>query len=162
MTGPNNMTPVSLGVQAPDFELASTNGGTFVLSSERGKSNLVIFFLNSTTGGTDTQIAESFRDASELFRGARTTIAGICSAPLDELQALKEKLSLPYELLSDDETTGLIYGVHVRHGFGPFSRQKFSRSTFLLDRTGVIRRIFRDLDVKDHINEVLASLDTDL
>ncbi|MBH40498.1 MAG: hypothetical protein CL790_04640 [Chloroflexi bacterium] len=156
------MTPVSLGTQAPDFELKSTNGETFILSSERGKSNLVIFFLNATIGGTDTQVAESFRDASELFRGARTTIVGICSAPLNELQALKEKLSLPYELLSDNETIGLMYGAHIRQGFGPFSRQKFSRSTFLLDRTGVIRRIFRDVDMKDHINEVLASLDTDL
>jgi peroxiredoxin Q/BCP len=162
MTGTNNMAPVSLGAQAPDFELASTNGETFVLSSERGKSNVVIFFLNDTGGGTDTQIAESFRDASELFGGARTTIVGICSAPLNKLQALKEKLSLPFELLSDDETIGFMYGVHIRQGFGPFSRQKFSRSTFLLDRTGVIRRIFRDVGMKDHINEVLASLDTDL
>ena len=162
MTGTNNMGPVSSGAQAPDFELASTNGGTFVLSSERGKSNVVIFFLNDTGGGTDTQIAESFRDASELFGGARTTIVGIISAPLNKLQALKEKLSLPFELLSDDETIGFMYGVHVRQGFGPFSRQKFSRSTFLLDRTGVIRRIFRDVGMKDHINEVLASLDTDL
>ncbi len=162
MTGTNNMGPVSSRAQAPDFELASTNGETFVLSSEQGKSNVVIFFLNGTGGGTDTQIAESFRDSSELFGGARTTIVGVCSAPLNELQALKENLSLPYELLSDDETIGFMYGVHVRQGFGPFSRQKFSRSTFLIDRTGIIRRIFRNVDMKDHINEVLASLDTDL
>lgn len=156
------MPPVSLGIRAPDFELASTNGNTFVLSSERGKSNLVLFFLSDAGGGANTQVAEAFRDASELFRGARTTVVGICSAPLNELQAFKEKLSLPYELLIDDETIGSLYGVHVRRGLGPFSRQKFSRSTFLLDRTGVIRRIFRDVNVKEHINEVLASVDTDL
>ena len=78
---------------------------------------------------------------------------------MDELKAFQAANSLAFELLSDDGAVAADYGVRVRQGFGPFSRERFRRSTFLLDRTGVVRRIFRDVDAEEHVNEVLAALD---
>ncbi len=156
------MATVSEGVQAPDFKLTSTSDDTFSLMERRGSANLVLLFLDSASGGTDTQIAASFRDASEVFAAERTTVVGIAKATLDDLKAFQTTHSLPFELLSDDGAVAAAYGVRVRQGFGPISRERFRRSTFLLDRIGVVRRIFRDVDPREHVNDVLAALDIDL
>ena len=156
------MATVSEGVQAPDFKLTSTSDDTFSLMERRGSANLVLLFLDSASGGTDTQIAASFRDASEVFAAERTTVVGIAKATLDDLKAFQTTHSLPFELLSDDGAVAAAYGVRVRQGFGPISRERFRRSTFLLDRIGVVRRIFRDVDPREHVNDELAALDIDL
>ena len=156
------MAAVSEGVQAPEFQLASTEGEPFSLLARRGRANLVLLFLDNASGGTDTEIATSFRDASDIFRAVRGTVVGIARAEVDELKAFQAANALAFELLSDDGAVAADYGVRVRQGFGPFSRERFRRSTFLLDRTGVVRRIFRDVDAKEHVNEVLAALDEGL
>ena len=150
------MATVSEGVQAPEFQLTSTEDESFSLLARRGRANLVLLFLDNASGATDTEIATSFRDASEIFRAVRGTVVGIARAELDELKAFQAANSLAFELLSDDGAVAADYGV------GPFSRERFRRSTFLLDRTGVVRRIFRDVDAKEHVNEVLAALDEGL
>ena len=156
------MAKVSMGVQAPEFRLPSTRGAVFSLFEQHGLSNLVLFFLDRASGGTDTLAATAFRDACEFLAAERTTVVGIGNASIEDLHAFQDSLGLPFDLLSDDGSVAAEYGVRVRWGFGPLSRERFRRSTFLLDRTGVIRRIFRDVDLNEHINEVLASLDTDL
>ena len=156
------MATVSEGVQAPDFQLTSTSDETFSLLARRGRANLVLLFLDNATGGTDTQTATSFRDASDLFRAERASVIGIAKAALDDLKAFQTSHSLPFELLSDDGAVAAAYGARVRQGFGPFSRERFRRSTFLVDRTGIVRRIFRDVDPEEHVNEVLAALDVGL
>ena len=112
------MATVSEGVQAPDFKLTSTSDDTFSLMERRGSANLVLLFLDSASGGTDTQIAASFRDASEVFAAERTTVVGIAKATLDDLKAFQTTHSLPFELLSDDGAVAAAYGVRVRQGFG--------------------------------------------
>jgi len=156
------MAAVSEGVQAPEFQLTSTEGEPFSLLARRGRTNLVLLFLDDASDGTDTEIATSFRDASDIFRSVRGTVIGIAKAELDDLKAFKAANSLAFELLSDDGTVAADYGVRVRQGFGPFSRERFRRSTFLVDRTGVVRRIFRDVDAREHVNEVLGALDEGL
>ena len=156
------MATVSEGVQAPDFQLSSTEDESFSLLARRGRANLVLLFLDDASSGVDTEIATSFRDASDIFRSVRGTVIGIAKADLGELKAFQAENSLAFELLSDDGSVAAAYGVRVRQGFGPFSRERFRRSTFLLDRTGVVRRIFRDVDPKEHVNEVLAALDVGL
>ena len=156
------MTTVSEGVQAPEFHLPSTEDEPFSLLARRGRTNLVLLFLDDASDGTDTEIATSFRDASDIFRSVRGTVIGIAKAELDDLKAFQAANSLAFEILSDDGTVAADYGVRVRKGFGPFSRERFRRSTFLVDRTGVVRRIFRDVDAREHVNEVLGALDEGL
>ena len=156
------MAEVSEGVQAPEFQLTSTEDEPFSLLARRGSTNLVLLFLDNASSGTDVEIATSFRDASEIFRSVRATVIGIAKAELDELKAFQASNALAFELLSDDGTVAAGYGVRVRQGFGPISRERFLRSTFLVDRTGVVRRIFRDVDAREHVNEVLAALDEGL
>ena len=156
------MSTVSVGVPAPEFRLPSNRGTVFSLFEQHGGSNLVLFFLDHASGSADTLAATSFRDACEFLAAERTAVVGIGTADLEDLRAFQEVLGLPFELLSDDGSVSEEYGVRVRRKFGPLSRDRFRRSTFLLDRTGVIRQIFRDVNLSEHINEVLASLDTDL
>ncbi len=156
------MATVSEGVQAPEFHLTSTEDEPFSLLARRGRTNLVLLFLDNASSGTDTEIATSFRDASDIFRSVRGTVIGIAKAELGELKAFQAANTLAFELLSDDGTVASDYGVRVRQGFGPFSRERFRRSTFLVDRTGIVRRIFRDVDAREHVNEVLAALDEGL
>ncbi|MDE2902017.1 MAG: redoxin domain-containing protein [Chloroflexota bacterium] len=156
------MATVSEGVQAPDFNLPSTSDDDVSLVARRGRTSLVLLFLDDATGGTDTQIAASFRDASEIFRAQRATVIAIAKNDLNNLKEFQSANTLPFELLGDDGSVAATYGVRVRQGFGPFSRERFRRSTFLLDGMGVVRRIFRDVDPEEHVNEVLAALDMGL
>ena len=118
--------------------------------------------MTDASSGTDAQIATSFRDASELFRAERASVIGIAKADLADLKTFQSSHSLPFDLLSDDGAVAAAYGVRVRQGFGPISRERFRRSTFLLDGMGIVRRIFRDVDPREHVNEVLAALDMGL
>ena len=136
------MATVSEGVQAPDFKLTSTSDDTFSLMERRGSANLVLLFLDSASGGTDTQIAASFRDASEVFAAERTTVVGIAKATLDDLKAFQTTHSLPFELLSDDGAVAAAYGVRVRQGFGPISRERFRRSFGPISRERFRRSTF--------------------
>ena len=156
------MATVSEGVQAPDFQLASTSDNPFSLLEQRGRVSLVLLFLDNASSGTDAQIATSFRDASELFLAERASVIGIAKADLADLKTFQSSHSLPFDLLSDDGAVAAAYGVRVRQGFGPISRERFRRSTFLLDGMGIVRRIFRDVDPREHVNEVLAALDMGL
>ncbi len=157
------MATVSEGVQAPDFEVPTAGGAAFRLSAQRGRANLALVFLDRAAGNDDQRMAEALRDASELFKAERTTVVAAAKASVAELRAFREAHALGFELLSDEAgTAAAAYGARARQGFGPFSREKFVRSTFLLDRTGVVRRIFRDPDLRDHVNEILGALDVGL
>ena len=138
-----------------DFSLPSTGGGTFRLSEHRGKTLVLYFYPKDNTPGCTTEGAD-FRDRYEAFRKAGAEVAGVSRDSLKSHEAFKARLKFPFELLSDaEETLCAQFGViKMKNMYGKKVRG-IERSTFVLDKDGVVAREWRGVKVPGHAEEVL-------
>lgn len=141
---------------APDFELEATGGKIFHLSAHLGK-NLVIYFYpkDDTPGCTDEGL--QFRDLYTEFNNLECEVVGISRDSIKSHEKFKEKLSLPFDLLSDsDESVCELYGViKMKNMYGKQVRS-IERSTFVIDKNGIMRKEWRGVKVPHHAEEVLS------
>lgn len=141
---------------APDFELKATGEKTFRLSASLGK-NIVIYFYpkDDTPGCTDESL--QFRDLYARFKELNCEIVGISRDSIKSHNSFKEKLSLPFDLLSDtDETVCELYGViKMKNMYGKQVRG-IERSTFVVDTKGILQKEWRGVKVPNHAEEVLS------
>lgn len=140
---------------APDFELESTGNKKFRLAN-LGK-NLVIYFYpkDDTPGCTDESL--QFRNLYAEFNKIDCEIIGISRDSIKSHEKFKEKLSLPFDLLSDsEETVCQLYNViKMKNMYGKQVRG-IERSTFVVDKEGNLRKEWRGVKVPDHAAEVLS------
>lgn len=149
-----------LGKPVQDFSLPSTGGTTFTLSEHRGKMLLLYFYPKDNTPGCTTE-SMGFRDHYKQFRKAGCDVFGISRDSLKSHENFKAKLGLPFELLADaDEAVCTQFGViKMKNMYGKKVRG-IERSTFVLDKKGVLVREWRGLKVPGHVEEVLSFVKT--
>ena len=138
-----------------DFVIPATGGVTFQLFAARGKSLVIYFYPKDNTPGCTTE-SQQFRDLYADFKKADCEVVGISRDSIESHEKFKTKFSLPFALLADSEETvceqfGVIklknlYGKQVRG---------IERSTFVLDRDGILRGEWRSVKVDGHAQEVL-------
>jgi thioredoxin-dependent peroxiredoxin len=140
---------------APDFEIPATGGQSFLLSAMQG-SPLVLYFYpkDNTPGCTDEGM--QFRDLHGEFVKLRCSVFGISRDTVKSHEGFKSKMSFPFELLSDGEEIACkafdvmkmknMYGKQVRG---------IERSTFVIDKEGMLRKEWRGVKVPGHAQEVL-------
>ena len=140
----------------PNFELESTGGKSFKLSSNAGKYLIVYFYPRDDTPGCTTE-GQEFRDNYAEFVEHNCVIVGISRDSLKSHERFKEKMSFPFELLSDtDEVVCEQFGVmKLKNMYGKQVRG-IERSTFVIDGEGVLIREWRSVKVPGHVAEVLA------
>lgn len=152
MTGPTR--PPRAGDPAPDFALPSAAGGTVRLSDYRGKSEVVLYFYPKDNSPVCSAEACSFRDSYDAFREAGAEVIGVSSDPAGSHERFARRLRLPFVLLSD--AGGAVrarYGVPKTLGLFP------GRTTYLIDREGVIRHVFSSqMQFTRHVTEALGVL----
>ena len=153
-------TPTTIGRPAPGFSVAGTLEPAFSLEARRGRWLVLYFYPKDDTPGCTTESA-AFRDAHAMFAAAGCDIAGVSRDPLPSHRRFREKLGLPFDLLSDtDEAVCTLYGVmRMKNMYGKQVRG-IERSTFLIDADGVLRHEWRGVKVPGHVDEVLATLRT--
>jgi peroxiredoxin Q/BCP len=149
-----------LGKPVQDFSLPSTGGTTFTLSEHRDKSLLLYFYPKDNTPGCTTE-SMGFRDHYKEFRNAGCEVFGLSRDSLKSHENFKAKLGLPFELLADaDEAVCTQFSViKMKNMYGKKVRG-IERSTFVLDRKGVLVREWRGLKVPGHVEEVLSFVKT--
>jgi peroxiredoxin Q/BCP len=148
---------LNIGDTAPDFTLPTDGGGTVSLAALKGKKVIVYFYPKDDTPGC-TKEACGFRDALPDFTGADATVIGISKDTAAAHDKFKAKYELPFILASDAEGT-------VTEAFDSWVEKMnygkrymgIERSTFLIDRTGVVRGAWRKVKVDGHVDEVLAA-----
>ena len=147
--------PEMLGKPVPDFSLPSTGGNSFQLSSQRGSRLVLYFYPKDNTPGCTTEGAD-FRDSHKAFRRANCEVFGISRDSLGSHQRFKEKMKFPFELLADpDEAVCKRFGVmKLKNMYGKQVRG-IERSTFVVDKEGVLAREWRGVKVPGHVQEVL-------
>ena len=147
------------GIKAPDFVLQDENGKDHKLSEYRGTPVLLYFYPKDDTPGC-TKEACNFRDDYSLYQEAGVVIFGVSPDSPEKHTKFREKYSLPFSLLADEEhKVAELYGVWaLKKSFG---REYFGivRTTFLISPDGLITKIFKKVRPAEHSAEVLEALD---
>ena len=143
-----------------DFSLPATGGKDFTLSDWRGKKIVIYFYPKDSTPGCTTE-AQQFRDLYDRFVAVDAVILGISRDSVKSHENFKAKQALPFELGADaDETVCNLFAVmKMKNMYGKQVRG-IERSTFVIDRNGILRREWRGVKVPDHAREVLDFVNT--
>ena len=152
--------PLPAGRKAPDFELADDTGAARRLSDFRGKPVVLYFYPADDTPGC-TKEACNFRDDYSRYRRQGVAILGVSPDTEHSHERFKSKYELPFSLLADeDHRVCSMYGVWGRKHFMGRSYDGVLRTTFLIDSSGKIARVFEGVKPAEHSAEVLAEVRT--
>ena len=148
------LTPM-LNQSVADFQLPATSGKTFQLSEYAGKNLVIYFYPKDSTPGCTTQGIQ-FRDAYAQFQALNTEIFGISRDSLKSHENFKAKFTFPFELLSDTEELActLFDVIKMKNMYGKQVRG-IERSTFVIDKNGVLIKEWRKVKVNGHVEDVL-------
>jgi len=152
------MSKATLGKPVPDIEVRATDDQTFRLSDLKGKQVVLYFYPKDSTPGCTTE-GQDFRDHYEEFRRLRTEIFGISRDSLRSHEGFKSKQCFPFDLISDpDEKLCKLFDVIKEKTLYGKKYLGIDRSTFIIDKTGILRTEFRGVKVDGHVATVLAEV----
>ena len=149
---------VNAGQKAPDFTLKADDGRKVSLGDYRGKNVLLYFYPKDGTPGC-TKEAVQFRDMIEKFEKDGVVIIGVSKDRVKSHQKFKRKHELPFTLLSDPEGKVLdLYGVWKEKSMFGRTFLGTERTTFLIDESGIVKKVYRKVKVKGHAQVCLLDL----
>ena len=143
------------GDAAPDFTAPTDSAGTATLSAMKGGAVIVYFYPKDNTPGCTTE-AIAFRDLKKDFAEAGARVIGVSKDTVKKHDNFIAKHDLNFTLVSDQ--SGEIcdaFGVWVEKNLYGRKYMGIERSTFLIDKLGVIQDVWRKVRVKDHVEKVL-------
>ena len=148
---------VELDQPVPAFTAEATSGQTVSLESLAGKQVVLYFYPKDSTPGCTTQ-GQGFRDLHEAFRAANTEVFGISRDGMKSHENFKAKQGFPFELIcdKDEQLCQLFDVIKLKKLYGK-EYLGIDRSTFLIDREGVLRQEWRGVKVPGHVEAVLQA-----
>ena len=154
MTQPKGTGPQE-GDRAPDFSLPSDDGTSIALKDFRGKNVVLYFYPKDDTSGC-TKEAIGFTEALKDFATLDTVVLGASRDSVAKHQKFKDKHDLGVTLISDEEGSLCSdYGVWVEKSMYGRTYMGIERSTFLIDKSGKVKRVWRKVKIRGHVEEVL-------
>ena len=145
------------GDVAEDFVLSAHDGTTVELASYKNKKNVVLCFYpkNHLFGCPSKKVFNMAKSVISVYSEIESTDTVLFAISIDNVDSqakFVDEYKIPYVHLSDTEknTCKLYAGLNIA-GLG-------KRSTFVIDKEGLIRKVFRDIDVKSHGQQILDSL----
>ncbi|WP_122665051.1 peroxiredoxin [Pseudomonas viridiflava] len=146
---------VAVDQPVSDFQVQATSGQAVSLSELKGKQVVIYFYPKDSTPGCTTQ-GQNFRDQHEQFQAANTLVFGVSRDSLKSHENFKAKQSFPFELISDkDEALCQLFDVIKLKKLYGKEYLGVDRSTFLIDKDGVLRHEWRGVKVPGHVEAVL-------
>lgn len=146
---------IGIGSQAPSFKRPAT-GGADVTSADLKGSNVVLYFYPKDNTSGCTLEGQDFKKLEKQFRKLNCEIFGVSRDSLKSHEKFKEKCGFPFELISDeDETLCRAFDVIQMKSLYGRKFEGIERSTFLIDKKGVIRGEWRKVKVPGHAEAVL-------
>lgn len=149
-------SPSLIGREVPDFAIPATGAKTFRLGEQRGKHVVLYFYPKDSTPGCTAE-GQQFRDLHDQFAAVGAIIVGVSRDSIKSHENFKAKMNFPFDLLSDtDEALCNLFGViKMKNMYGKQVRG-IERSTFVIDRAGVVRYEQRGVKVPGHGEALLA------
>jgi peroxiredoxin Q/BCP len=150
------MTELAEGQKAPQFILPSSTGGNVNLKDFKGKMAVVLYFYEGDMTSSCIREACGFRDRMREFEAADAVILGVGTDDLESHCRFAEIRNLNFPLLSDTKAeVSRRYGVYHEKGRYRHTFMGIVRTTFVIDKRGTIRKIFENINVDRHADEVL-------
>lgn len=147
-----------LNKPAPDFSLPATSGKVINLSDFKGKNVVLYFYPKDCTSGC-TQEGKDFSENYKKFASLNTVILGVSRDSLKLHEKFKSEQQLPFELLSDtDEKLCQRYHVLKEKMMYGKKTRAIERSTFLIDKKGILCHEWRKVQVPGHVEAVLQTV----
>ena len=148
---------VAIDQPVDDFQIPATSEQTVTLAGLKGKQVVIYFYPKDSTPGCTTE-GQGFRDHYAEFQAANTEVFGVSRDGLKSHENFKAKQGFPFELLSDkDEALCQLFDVIKLKKLYGKEYMGVDRSTFLIDKDGVLRHEWRGVKVPGHVDAVLAA-----
>lgn len=150
--------PIVSGIPAPEFEMLDDTSTLRKLSDYRGRHVVLYFYPKDDTPGC-TKEACNFRDDYSAYDQAGVVILGVSPDSVSSHVKFKQKFQLQFPLLADEE-----HKVSERYGvWGPkkFMGKEYVgvlRTTFLIDRDGMVKKVYENVRPAEHSAELLKEL----
>ncbi|MGV3581227.1 MAG: peroxiredoxin [Methylophilus sp.] len=145
---------LSVGDNAPAFKLKDAKDNYHTLSDYQGKYLILYFYPKNDTPGC-TKEACNFRDDLSKVEQLNAKIVGISVDTQASHQKFAEKHHLPFTLLADTEG-------HVANAYHALSNliliKIAKRHTFLIDPNSKVAKIYRNVDVSNHSEQIIEDL----
>jgi thioredoxin-dependent peroxiredoxin len=152
------MSKVKLNQPIPDIEVQATDDQIFKLSELKGKNIVLYFYPKDNTPGCTTE-GQDFRDHYDEFETLNAVIYGVSKDSLKSHEEFKSKQCFPFELISDvDEKLCRMFDVIQEKNMYGKKVMGIERSTFIIDKTGVLRKELRKVKVDGHVAAVLGEI----
>ena len=145
------------GDPVPDVKLEAVDGRRVSPADFKGNKLVLYFYPKDDTSGC-TKEAQDFSAHAEDFEKAGTWIMGISKDPAASHAKFTEKYGLRIPLASDpDGAVCEAFGTWVEKSMYGRKYMGIERATFLVDRSGIVQRVWRKVKVPGHAEEVLEA-----
>jgi peroxiredoxin Q/BCP len=145
------------GRRAPAFRMPATGGRTVSLSGMKGKAFVLYFYPKADTPGC-TRESCGFQEALAQFAGLGIEVVGVSPDQMPAIEKFARKYKLEFPLASDaDHRVAEAFGVWVEKSMYGRKYMGMERSTFLVGADGRIARVWRNVKVPGHVEEVAAA-----
>jgi peroxiredoxin Q/BCP len=147
------------GDVAPDFTARDEKGNEVKLSDLRGRRVALYFYPKDDTPGCTKQ-ACSLRDSYADLTDKNIRVLGVSLDDEESHQKFIGKFNLPFTLLADtDRKLSESYGVYGEKNMYGKKYMGISRTTFLIDEVGKIKKIINKPNVEEHADEVIKAFE---
>ena len=157
---PAKQAAMQEGAKAPAFSLTANDGELYSLSAHKGTAVVLYFYPRDDTPGCTVEACD-FRDNMAKITSKGAVVYGVSRDHMASHVKFREKFSLNFLLLCDEDLA-------VHRAYGAWGKKMMYgkevegtiRSTFLIDGSGVLRKIWTRVSVQGHVQEVLDAIDS--
>ena len=154
VAGDKPLTMPAVGSVAPGFSLSSQEGSQVSLDQFKGKWVVLYFYPKDFTSGCTVE-AHNFQRDLEKYTEKNAVILGVSVDTVDSHKSFCTKEGLNFKLLADPDHSVVSKYDSVMQYKGMTLAE---RNTFLIDSTGVVRKVYTKVDPTKHSEEILADL----
>ena len=146
------------GVAAPAFTMPASGGRTVSSEALKGRPYVLYFYPKADTPGC-TKEACAFQEALPQLGHIGVEVIGVSKDKMPPIEKFADKYGLKFPLASDESTeVAQAFGVWVEKSNYGKKYMGMERSTFLIDKNGVVAKIWPKVKVEGHAAAVLAAV----
>jgi peroxiredoxin Q/BCP len=151
------MAVLKEGSKAPAIKSVDQNGKPISLADFKGKKVILYFYPKDDTPGCTSQACNLKDNYSALIKKG-FQVVGVSVDSVKSHKNFEEKFALPFPLISDEEKKIVDkYNLWGEKKFMGRTYMGTTRTTFLIDELGIIKKIIDKPDTKNHTEEILAA-----
>ena len=161
-----NDTEIKESQPAPDFTLPAVGNpdvvkdGKVQLNALRNHVVVLYFYPRDDTPGCTAE-ACSFRDANHVMQKRGIVVLGVSADDVASHKKFANKYGLQYPLLADTDTAvSQLYGVWKEKNYYGKTYMGVNRETFLIDKDGIVRKVWPKVKAAEHAQEVLEAIES--